>query len=607
MIPISAFLDKLDCLSEQLAGHNHIDSLAADVVLLNHQDQIWLTRQKTDEFEDALVFVESRMFPGYLSTFDLLLRFLKQAGAAGVLFQGGKRSDFSKATVMLAENLGLPLIWIAEPVKYSAMARQFYSLLLTQLQQRKAEVARARRTLEASLCDMFTLHTWLTHVAQVLDSTVKLRLSDAAVFDAGWRSHKRIGVSYRGSHSYDGNLREDTLVVPIRILEKRYELCITPSPTCGLYEPDIQQVWVDELAGLLVAQVSYLLLLETPGIATEHEWVTSFESLVYFALSNMPIFKLQNGVSGGETLTGDVLFPDIASSISLRRHLELISPSPATSISVLWIAPARESGLQSSGNYRELDIDVSVSSPVRPYAYRLFRDDTLLLRHNALDLLRHARFSTGMQYDLLSSVPWRNWKSKEGIAVVWVPFAKTAAYPSERVVRDFVSQLSARIPFSLRAYFHRTDLSESAIGTEEVLRQVVNVFDTSYPEFLSQQDGAQSLQFSQTGRDMANVILQGTSLEASYQHALGLLQPILSDKSRASLLEALEAYLECGGKTQVAADRLHLHRNSMRYRLNRLEELLGVSLADADVRFTYQVAVRTWRLNHGNAETPSTF
>ncbi|KPV43990.1 hypothetical protein [Alicyclobacillus ferrooxydans] len=524
MIPISEFLGELECSAEQLAGQKQIDSLARDVVLLNHQDQIWLTREKTDEFDGALVFVQSRMFPGYLSTFDLLLRFLKQAGAVGVLFQGGKRTDFSKATVMLAENLGLPLIWIRDPVKYSTMARQFYGLLLAQQQQKQADIHRARRGLEAILSDAHTLHTWLTHVADVLDSKVTLRPSDSAVFHPIWRSKRKFAPSHGylsppGERTYPssrGDRGDDTLVVPMKILEKRYELCIMPSSTCRFYEPDIRQVWIDELAGILVAQASYLFLLETPGIALEHQWVTSFESLVYYSMANMPIFKAANGTGGNQSLSGDVFLPDVVGSISLRRHLDFISLSQVSSISVLWLASARSSGRQSPSGQAELGMDISLTL-TRPYTYRLFRDETLALRHHALELLRHARFSSGMQYDLLSCVPWRNWKAKEGVVVVWIPFAKSASYLSERVVHDFVRQLSARLPFPLRAFFHRGDVTESVSGAEELLRHVTNVLETSYPEFLSQQDLSQGLQFSQTGRDIpgqASIITSSFSTES---------------------------------------------------------------------------------------------
>ncbi|QQE80469.1 CdaR family transcriptional regulator [Alicyclobacillus sp. SO9] len=590
MIPISEFLNRLECSAEQLAGQNRMDSLARDVVLLNHQDQIWLTRQKTDEFESALVFVQSRMFPGYLSAFDLLLRFLKQAGAVGVLFQGGNRSDFSKATVMLAENLELPLIWVPNPVKYSTMARHFYSSLIAQQRRQQAKVAGVRRDMESRLFESFTLHAWLKDLAETLDSTTRLRLSKLDASKPVWQN-------YRSS----SDTGRDTLVVPIKILEKRYELCVSPSAACPLYDPDIQQVWIDELAGLLAAQVSYLLLLETPGILMEHNWVTSFESLVYSSMRSMPMFTMPNASNQGENRHSDVFVPDVVEPVSMLRRLDLLSLSPVPSISVLWMTSTSVTSHQGSSDHAETGVDEGATSLTRPYAYRLFRDDMLVLRGHALNLLRHARFSTGMQYDLLSCVPWRTWKSNEGIVVIWVPFAKTATYPSERMIRDFVSQLSARVQVPLRAFFHREDLLEDVTEAQDLLTQVVNVLETSYPEFLSQPSGSQSLQFSETGRDMANVILQGTSPETSYQHALGLLKPILGDKNHLSLIEALEGYLECGGKIQLAANRLHLHRNTMRYRLNRLEELLGVSLADAEVRFTYQVAVRTWRLNNGDA------
>ena len=54
----------------------------------------------------------------------------------------------------------------------------------------------------------------------------------------------------------------------------------------------------------------------------------------------------------------------------------------------------------------------------------------------------------------------------------------------------------------------------------------------------------------------------------------------LPAEDRATLLETLNAYLDNAGSAERAAEVLHCHANTVRYRLRRLQELTGRSLAD---------------------------
>lgn len=67
-------------------------------------------------------------------------------------------------------------------------------------------------------------------------------------------------------------------------------------------------------------------------------------------------------------------------------------------------------------------------------------------------------------------------------------------------------------------------------------------------------------------------------------------------KNRQELLETLEEYLECQGNAVEAADHLFIHRNTLRYRLERLKELLGRGWDNPDYRFTLWMALKARRL-----------
>lgn len=61
----------------------------------------------------------------------------------------------------------------------------------------------------------------------------------------------------------------------------------------------------------------------------------------------------------------------------------------------------------------------------------------------------------------------------------------------------------------------------------------------------------------------------------------------------AGLLETLETFLGSEGSWRQAADRMHVHLNTVRYRIGRIEELTGRDLGRMDDRLDLYLAVRT--------------
>ena len=73
---------------------------------------------------------------------------------------------------------------------------------------------------------------------------------------------------------------------------------------------------------------------------------------------------------------------------------------------------------------------------------------------------------------------------------------------------------------------------------------------------------------------------------------LRLLRPEQADRLAATLL----AWLESADNAEIAARQLHVHPQTVRYRLRQLTELFGDSLSDPDARFTLQAALRIRQL-----------
>jgi DNA-binding PucR family transcriptional regulator len=66
------------------------------------------------------------------------------------------------------------------------------------------------------------------------------------------------------------------------------------------------------------------------------------------------------------------------------------------------------------------------------------------------------------------------------------------------------------------------------------------------------------------------------------------------DRERdAALVETLECYLQHFGDVRAAAEDLHIHPNTLRYRVRRAQEILGMRLDDHDARLLLQIQLLT--------------
>jgi DNA-binding PucR family transcriptional regulator len=84
-------------------------------------------------------------------------------------------------------------------------------------------------------------------------------------------------------------------------------------------------------------------------------------------------------------------------------------------------------------------------------------------------------------------------------------------------------------------------------------------------------------------------LAQSTALEPFR----ALIEPLQEyDRTRRSdLVLTLRVYFATGGNASEAADRLFLHRNSMLYRLERIQKLTGLDLRDDRVALALQLGL----------------
>ncbi len=72
---------------------------------------------------------------------------------------------------------------------------------------------------------------------------------------------------------------------------------------------------------------------------------------------------------------------------------------------------------------------------------------------------------------------------------------------------------------------------------------------------------------------------------------------------RAQLLRTLEVFLDYGGNAAETARELHIHRNTLAYRIKQIEALCSLSLTDPQTRVNLQIAIKAHRLMRPGSET----
>ena len=64
-----------------------------------------------------------------------------------------------------------------------------------------------------------------------------------------------------------------------------------------------------------------------------------------------------------------------------------------------------------------------------------------------------------------------------------------------------------------------------------------------------------------------------------------------------NLLSTLKIYLQCNRKATETCDILHMHRNTVLYHIDRIEQMLHISLNDADVCLKLQLGIKVFESN----------
>jgi sugar diacid utilization regulator len=100
------------------------------------------------------------------------------------------------------------------------------------------------------------------------------------------------------------------------------------------------------------------------------------------------------------------------------------------------------------------------------------------------------------------------------------------------------------------------------------------------------------------------LLLPGLESGEMGEFILETIGPLLEhdEKHGSELFITAEAFASLGGRFESTARQLFIHVSTLRYRLKRIEELLGHPLTDDEVRFEIQLAARLERLRRGRSD-----
>lgn len=84
-----------------------------------------------------------------------------------------------------------------------------------------------------------------------------------------------------------------------------------------------------------------------------------------------------------------------------------------------------------------------------------------------------------------------------------------------------------------------------------------------------------------------------------YFRALSKLDSSQTEQHK-QLFGTLEVFLEYGGRMKEAAEALYVHRNTLTYRLERIEDLIGLELRDSNTQINLFVALKSYKLQQSN-------
>jgi purine catabolism regulator len=108
--------------------------------------------------------------------------------------------------------------------------------------------------------------------------------------------------------------------------------------------------------------------------------------------------------------------------------------------------------------------------------------------------------------------------------------------------------------------------------------------------------GSQIVEFNSLG--VYQLLCELEDIPSVQSFAAQVIGPLVTyDKDhRGSLVQTLEAYFNHHGNISQTAESLFVHRNTLLYRMDRIQELTLQDLNNADMRLALHLSLKLWQL-----------
>jgi purine catabolism regulator len=158
-----------------------------------------------------------------------------------------------------------------------------------------------------------------------------------------------------------------------------------------------------------------------------------------------------------------------------------------------------------------------------------------------------------------------------------------------------VAKLLEPLRAGLRRLFDGSDVTVGLAGPAESLREVQHLHGLAWEAIRIARKLGRSgdvVPFDELRVD--HLLLRLEDRDSGALSLVPELRNVLDydDRHQGGLFRTLETYLQAWGNVELLARELHIHRNTARYRIRKIEELLGRSLLDPDYRFALHIATK---------------
>lgn len=195
----------------------------------------------------------------------------------------------------------------------------------------------------------------------------------------------------------------------------------------------------------------------------------------------------------------------------------------------------------------------------------------------------------------VQAIDWRTLvvQRSDSVVVIMPAPLRNGSRPGQTAMRAVLQQLAQTIQTKIAEQYHDITVSigissivDNPLEIAQKYQEVRNVI-----KLTRKMQGEGKIAFWEDVEVYSLLEQLGEPMERFYAAKLGALdRPAV--KNREELLTTLQVYLECQGNTVETADKLFIHRNTLRYRLQRIEKILGKNLSQPDERFSLWLALK---------------